>query len=208
MNHCEFFEIELSTLLDDELSHAEVLRVVDHLASCAQCRAFYRGARALDLALAERGASAEALRAGLWARVERRASGPDSSRARRARPPAVLVWGLRAAAAILVVVGGWTATRLWTAPGGAPSSREVVSIALASNPDGMSDQRFVELTTELLEADPRYHRKMQQIMAAVSRSSVAPEGGVERPAPLGSWEGGLQRASVVNPADTLVETWY
>ncbi len=47
----------------------------------------------------------------------------------------------------------------------------------------MDENRFVELTAELLKADRRYHRKMLDVMETVNQNAFIPEGsGESRPA--------------------------
>ena len=59
----------------------------------------------------------------------------------------------------------------------------------------MTDERFIELTTEVLRADRRYHQKMQEIMAAVNYRGHVLEGGAEGPAPLEEDDGDLRLAA-------------
>jgi hypothetical protein len=114
---------------------------------------------------------------------------------------------MRVAAALVIAVGAWSVVWMW--PDLGPREEGVMSIELAANSGAMSDQRFLELTTELLQADRHYHFKMQQIMTAVNRHSFAAEGSTEPPSPLADADSGLRRASFDSSAEDLLhETWY
>jgi len=184
MKTCELLEVEVSSLVDAEVDPQAVPALVDHLLVCPSCREFYRQARSLDLELAEtRGELpiAEALPEG-WNRIERELGGDWRQAANRRwapRVPGVAVWALRMAAVLALLVGGWSLARLWPAAG--PAADGTLEVQLASDRGAMSDQRFLEITMELLRADPRYHQKMQEIMTAVSGWGVAAEGSGERP---------------------------
>ena len=56
-----------------------------------------------------------------------------------------------------------------------------MEIVVGSAPQSMDDERFIELTRELLRADPRYHRTMLEIVSAVDRQTTRGEGLAERP---------------------------
>jgi hypothetical protein len=173
MTRDEAFEIEVSALIDDELGHEEVLQVVDWLVDSPALRAFYRQARTLDRATGNQvGERRNELPEELWSRIE--AATCSEKTPRRTR----LTWrlALGAAAACAIVIGGWVALRSW-AP--SRSGDGVVQIVLESERDAMSDERFVELTAELLRADRRYHRKMEEIMVAVRRVEELTEGSSE-----------------------------
>ena len=195
MSVCELLEVEVSTLIDGEMEGRAVPGMVDHLLTCPSCREFYRLARGLEAEIAEAsGCDVSDLPPGLWSRVE---SALDTARIVGASTPRLRLtaWALGLAAALVLLVGGWSLARLWPASG---SSRpRVLEVQLAGDPGGMSDERFLELTVELLQADRRYHHKMQEIMTAVSVWDVAPEGSRER-----SWlteSGELSRASDHRP---------
>jgi len=163
----EFYEIEISALLDNELSHTEVLALVDHLVDSDQGRPFYQQARTLGrrVALSE-------LPANMWERIEGRA---DERRRRLPR------WPLKLVAVLVCAIGIWSLGRYL--PKEVRVDDPVVSVQLASNSGGMSEERFIELTTELLRADRRYHSKMGEIMNAVN-ASMSHEGSSEGRMPL------------------------
>ena len=58
----------------------------------------------------------------------------------------------------------------------------VVNVVLEQDRGSMSDERFLELTTELLRADRGYHRKMFEIMRVVDDMTARPEGSTDEPA--------------------------
>ncbi len=181
---CEHLEAEVSALLDGELTATQSLTVVDHLLSCDRCRAFYRGgrslARALDSAqLASRDAT---LPDDLWQRIEAAARIPKEGGSAVVRF-AVPWWRalVQVAAVCLIAVGGWwfghQSTQLPKLP-----DDGIVRVAVEGNRGAMDDNRFLRLTTELLQADRQYHLKMHQILTAVNRQTFVFEGGREGPA--------------------------
>jgi predicted anti-sigma-YlaC factor YlaD len=163
MKHCEMHQVSLSTFMDGELRSTDALTAVDHLARCEDCRAFYRDARALDeLTLgAVHLAAEQPVTADLWRRISDEASHHTSTRSawRRLRP----VWASAAAAALVVAIG-------LSLFGGATETGDV-EIVLEQDRGSMSDERFVELTSELLRSDRRYHEKMRDVLALVGNDA-------------------------------------
>jgi len=179
----EAHEIGVSALLDAELAHHELLEVVDRLVEDPELRDFYRHVRGLDLRLLEAGLARtvpEEAPAELWRRIEREALAAsetaevvDATR----RFPRVPLWLMASAAAAAMAIGVWIGT-LPSTPAFTTEAGigEVVNIHLAADAGAMDDDRFVELTAELLRADRRYHRAMEQIISAVNASSALNEG--------------------------------
>jgi len=182
MNRCESFEIELSAWVDGELAEAESKAVVDHLAMCPSCRDFYLAVRGLDAALGELGtAREEDLPPGLWSRIERTSRAPARVGRFAQAVPARRTWtgwALRIAAIVVAVAGLAALVRTMAAPGAGDG--RVVTIRVASDPSGMSDDRFLTLAGELLRADPRYHEAMRELLAEVRRMRPAVEGSADR----------------------------
>jgi len=202
-------EIQVSALLDGELGREETLAVVDQLLDSPELQRFYRSGRRLDVALGElRGADAGgAPPSALWARIVAAAELPDRGPAadRRPRPP-VWRWALQAAAVVLVAVATWMLAPSAQRPAGSVDLADggVVSVALASEPDRMTERRFLEMTTELLRADRRYHHQMYQILQAVHRPSL--EGSAEGLLPLVDDGPSLRRTRADDPAGGT-RTW-
>jgi predicted anti-sigma-YlaC factor YlaD len=171
--------MSLSALADGELPPEELLPVIDHLAVCHGCQAFYRDLRSLAASLPDPQrlpASTEAPEE-IWQRIER-AAAPDVVLATgRMRP-----WALRSAAAVLLVAGLWgalAAARSALGPVGAP-----IEVTLGEDRGRMTEQRFVDLTVELLRSDPRYHQEMLQVLTAVAERSGQQEAPADHDAPL------------------------
>jgi hypothetical protein len=59
------------------------------------------------------------------------------------------------------------------------ASRQPVEVVLGGERGRMTDARFVELTTELLGADRRYHQAMLQVMREVQKSTRSQEAPAE-----------------------------
>lgn len=157
MKTCEEFEMLASAFVDDELSRDETVTLLDHLATCESCRFFYRQSRALGAALSGSPA-AVALPMTAWQRIES-----------RVRPRMVIpAWGVRAAAGILLGLLVWQLGQFRF-----PPLRETgsIEVALEESKGVMSDDRFVELTSELLRADRRYHVAMLQVMTDVNQAT-------------------------------------
>ena len=180
MSDCETCEMSISALADGELPADELLPTLDHLAACPSCQAFYRDLRALAGALplvtgSSRRLSepAEAPEA-VWHRIE--AAAPELSRSRRP-----LSWALRLAAVLVLAAGLWGlfSTLRSTLRPDAP-----IEITLGEDRGRMTEQRFVDLTVELLRADPRYHQEMLQVLTVVLQRSSRQESPVDRDAPL------------------------
>jgi predicted anti-sigma-YlaC factor YlaD len=180
MSDCETYEMSLSALADGELPTDELLRAIDHLAECPGCRAFYRDLRALAAALPDPqrlsasvpGEAPEEI----WRRIEA-AAAPALAPAGRIRP-----WALRLAAAVLLVAGLWgalAAARSALGPMNAP-----IEITLGEDRGRMTEQRFVDLTVELLRADSRYRQEMVQVLNAVGEGSGRQEAPTDYDAPL------------------------
>ena len=51
-----------------------------------------------------------------------------------------------------------------------------VDVVLEEDRGLMTDDRFIELTTEILKADRSYHRKMFEVMSVVTAMGEEPEG--------------------------------
>jgi hypothetical protein len=162
MKTCEEFEMLASAFVDDELSREETVSLLDHLAVCEGCRFFYRQTRSLDETLSGSPA-AEVLPAHAWQRIE--------SRVRRRRP-VMPAWGLRAAAGVFLAIVIWQIAQLRVSP--LQDSRPI-EVSLEGAKGAMTDGRFIELTSEILRADRRYHAAMLQVMTEVNQAT-----GIER----------------------------
>lgn len=157
MKICEEFELLASAFVDDELSRDETVSLLDHLATCDPCRLFYREARSLQEAFTAPPVLA-VLPNTTWQRIESRA---------RSRP-GVPAWAWRTAAGLFLAIVVWQVAQVRVAPFSDPPS---VQVSLEESKGSMSDARFVELTTEVLRADRRYHQAMLQVMREVNQAT-------------------------------------
>lgn len=185
---CKRIESSISALIDGELETPEQLPVIDHLVACDSCRAFYRRARALDdMVVASRSQDVEPAPEAVWERIAA-ASGWSgrSLETGRGGTRRLAKWGQRAlqlAAVLVLALGLW-----WLRPAPEPPSAaddeitEDVDVVLEEDRGSMTDDRFLEITTEILRADRSYHRKMLEVMSVVTAMTARPEGSTDDPA--------------------------
>jgi len=166
MKNCEDYEILISTWVDGQADRNEQVECLDHVARCAACREFYLGARSLDGLVAAVRTPDEVVAPSpeVWKRIEW-VTAKDRRQATRRRIP---VWALQAAAVVVVAIG--LSVVMWNG-GGAAQRPEQAEIELGAGTD-MTDTRFVELTREVLEADPRYHSALYEIMEQVVQDTA------------------------------------
>jgi hypothetical protein len=167
--------------MDEEVNRQEAVELLDHLVRCRACRSFYRDARALE-GVVQAGASERsadlprvplAVPDGLWERIESEARPPSNRR--------IGGWALRAAA--VAVIG--LALALFAVPridlGNDPAlvarAGEEIEVELGSRQGDMTEDRFLEIATEVLEADSRYQRAMFRVMDSVMEDRAPTEGG-------------------------------
>lgn len=186
MSDCEAYEISISALADGELPAEDLLPTLDHVMECPRCQAFYRDVRALAATFPASGAdssrAAETAEAPeeVWRRIEV-AAAPALARKREDRS-----WALRLAAAIVLVAGLW---------GGLAAVRSQrpdapIEVTLGEDRGRMSEQRFVDLTVELLRADSRYHQEMLQVLTTVVERDERYEAPADYDVPLPEGGGG------------------
>lgn len=173
---CETFERAISELVDGELDAPEQLAAVDHLVACASCRAFYRRARKLG----EMAVRAEAEEPGsppedVWRRIA------DEAGVTRRRRPGFRAprFALQLAAVIVLALGFALLPRLFRTPQTTAGDGRII-VELSSDRGAMTEERFVELTTEILRSDSRFHREMLAVMALVTAAEDTSEGTVDR----------------------------
>jgi hypothetical protein len=149
MTRCERIQSCLSALVDDELPQAEVVPALDHVARCAACRGFYRDVRAFDALL----------------EADPRFPGRAPARSRGPQRPLNLAPLLAAAAMLVIGVGlGIAAARMSGRTDDAPA---------------MTDERFVGLAAEVLQADGRYQEEMLDVLTRAARQREVREGPFE-----------------------------
>jgi hypothetical protein len=206
MTSNEWYETEISGLVDGELGQREVIAVVDHLVEEPASRDFYRGARQLDLLLetVQQSVADGELPEDLWRRIETAAAGePDAAQARRPAIRAGHRRVLQIAAVALLAVGAWALGRLW--PQAAPVPEQVVQVRLESDGGRMTEDRFVALAAELLRADRRYHLTMHEILTALDSRAYADEGGAGEAGGLTESSSGFRTAALVESGSGELE---
>lgn len=189
-NPCEHHETQVSAWLDGELERAGQVELLDHLARCGPCRGFYLEARALDglMAIAGSRDGGEEAAPELWEGIAHRAAERDETGTRRRLPSRV--WKI--AATVLLAAG--LALLLWPSrpadvvPVAADTPSDEIEILLEEDSGRMSESRFVELASEVLRADRKYHFAMYEVMDQVIRDTGGQEGTAEPPPSEGERE--------------------
>ena len=165
---CDSSEILISTSIDEGLERIAQRELLDHLVRCSECRGFYAESRALEglVAIAGEG-SLEAPPVELWRQIEDRTLGVPS----RGLPG----WAKRAAAAMLL--GLALAFVPWPVSSPPDGSVRQVNLVLEENRGDMTEGRFVDLATEILRSDRRYHFAMREVLDRVIDDEWELEGG-------------------------------
>jgi hypothetical protein len=172
MSQCERFEVQISSLIDGELSQGEMRPLMDHIIQCPLCQSFHQEAETLqkltdDLMLATE------LEISPVALTEE----PQPRRFSLSLFPAAQQWAWGAAAAVILAIG-LTAAQVIPDPTGLfrPNVAAAQVITLEAEAGSMDNARFVELSTELLQADKQYHRMMFDLLDQIRRSEFIGEG--------------------------------
>lgn len=178
MRDCEQYEILISAWHDSELDRSGQVEMLDHLVRCSGCREFFLGARRLaGLVAAVHASAAEASPSPeIWRRIEQSAPPKRPGRLLAAGSwkrwfPAP-AWGAAAAVAALLVIFSSNLGKVRN-----PSNPQTfpTEIRLGGNPDGMDDERFVELTRQVLGADKKYRTAFYEIMRQVVEDTQGTE---------------------------------
>lgn len=181
MKSCEEHELAISILIDGEMPPEDLLPAIDHLAECASCRSFYQDARALGAAVpaafpAERFQAADSAPEEIWQRIEEAGLGTPSRTGWR-------TWAPRLAAALLLIAGSvWAVYSVGRTLPADPS--QPIEVVLGEDGGRMTERRFVEITAEILRADPRYHQEMLEVMATVAEQTRRQEAPADTDSPL------------------------
>lgn len=175
-NQCEACETTLSALHDGEtgeMEAEEIRTALDHLLDCPSCQGFYREARALNTALqgtrqdARQTAADEQTLARAWDSIESESFGETAVR-RRWR-----TWAPRLAAAVILALGtSWAALSVGERELRRPG--EPIQVVLGED-SSMTEERFIQLTTEILRSDRRYQQEMLRVMSAVAEETAPRE---------------------------------
>ena len=172
---CEHYQINISAMLDGELKGSELTDTVKHLTECNDCKKEMEIFQKMQSKVDEEFALQEVPR-NAWKNIER-ITQADS------RKPAIIDFKrsifkyIAAAASIIVVFGlGY----FFGAPGSIMSSNNEPLINLTSYEGGesnMSEDKFLKLTRELLNSEPKYQMKMYLVLHTIYGDNI--EGGME-----------------------------
>jgi hypothetical protein len=192
LTETERLEADLSTLVDGELEPQRMLAVIDRLVEDPGSRAFYRRARALDgLVEATEPLPRTEAPNEIWQRIANATGQSPGTLPFRARTlarlsPKVLAPLVAAAAVVIAIsLGLWTNSHRGT-PGEPVDIAAIDSgdITIGGREGQMTDERFLALATEILEADQHYRREMIEIIQLVE-SALPSEMGSAEPTRLG-----------------------
>jgi hypothetical protein len=162
MTECEKHEVELSALIDGESDLATAIQILDHLARCPSCQAYYKRLRSLQELIDQMQTVTDAPVIQL---PSRRGIQP---RLRAIPLRGIPRWAHALAAVLVLAIGIWSVAQIRSDSVPAPSNAEgLVTIRLEENKGQMSDGRFLEVATELLQADRQYHRLMFQLLEMI-----------------------------------------
>jgi hypothetical protein len=171
MKPCEEYQINLSAMMDGELSTEELTETVKHVAVCTDCLQVMQQFQNLQQHLCAE-IIAPSAPADLWQQIK-----DEAAPARKAKFIPLQTRWVRyiSMAAVFVLFFGMgyllKTPTITTLQGGMPVSMKNASspIVLASDAGKMTDEHFLELTRELLSANPVYHRKMYLILQALNK---------------------------------------
>ena len=168
---CEYYQMNISAMLDGELSGDELAETVEHLSQCESCRKememFRKMQEMVDTEYAE-----EAVSKNVWKNIERITKAE--------KPPLVIpfkenIYKIIAAAAVLIIIFG--AGYIFGRPGTVlmQDGDSLITLTSQQEQTKMTDDRFFDITKELLNADPRYQVKMYMVLHTLYDQNI--EGG-------------------------------
>lgn len=166
MRDCEYYQMNLSAMLDGELHGTELSETVKHLSECSNCMREFERFQKLQVKVDEV-YQPEPLRQGLWMDIQAKS---QSERGQKHKSKAKILsfkspWVriISAAALFLIIFGlGYYF--------GKPSTAIIQNntpIVLASSAGEMGEDRFMQITRELLTSDRKYHLQMYLILRAL-----------------------------------------
>lgn len=156
MTECRDYELEISALLDGESDPSTAMELLEHVGTCRACGTFVRDLRSAQSKIDRvYGVAGPELTEGSPPRRERRIGHMPR-------------WAWAMAATIVVAVGGYVAIEADYSNHSANTlgDGEIV-VRLEEDRGAMSEDRFIELTTELLRADRIYRDEMYSVLDAV-----------------------------------------
>jgi len=183
MCSCEEHQIQISVLLDGELKADEQLELMDHVLTCTDCALFYHDARSLQQLVDAVDPAALRMapehRALQHSAAERRTPEPEETAAlagptrepfwHRLWPMPAWSWAAAAAVVMVAAIGLWAMLpgpilTVQAADGTEGGEDADVTVVLDEQEEHMTEDRFVALVVELLQAGPRYQNKMAEVL--------------------------------------------
>ena len=170
MNNCEEYQVNISAMLDGELQGRELAETVNHLAECDECMAVFRSFQALQTRIDTEIEPPE-VPEGIWDGIESEAV--YKPKTVKLRSHIYTIIGIAAALFFFAALG------YYIQQPAIPVIDKNAPIVLAGHKGRMTEERFLELTRELLTADSKYHRKMYYILSTLQTDDI--EGGFDPP---------------------------
>lgn len=161
MKSCEEYQVNISAMLDGELRGEELSDTIKHLAQCQDCMAVLKSFGSLQDRV---GADSvpPPVPGNAWREISEKTSPKQKAVSLPFRPRVFKVIGIAAAFVFCFGMGYFMRNSV------VPAVNYNVPIVLASDRGQMSEAQFLSLTRDLLTADPEYHRRMYQILHALS----------------------------------------
>ena len=156
MIECRDYELEISALLDGESDPSTAMELLEHVGTCRSCATFVGDVRAVQ------------------SKIDRVyvVAGPvftEGSPPRRDRSIGPMPrWAWAMAATVVITVGGSIALDAAYSNGAVNTLEDgEIVVRLEEDRGAMTEDRFIELTTELLRADRIFRDEMYSVLDAV-----------------------------------------
>jgi anti-sigma factor RsiW len=170
MKTCEDYQADVSALIDGELRGAELTDLVRHLSECRTCMKQFEQFQRLQ-EVVERELTWSQPPEEIWDGIASRTSTGRRVKFIPRRSTLTRAISIAAVFALFFLAGYGSRSYIH------PILQRNEPIVLASQRGEMNDAEFLELTRELLTADPVYSQKMYQILNTLDVASW--EGDVE-----------------------------
>ncbi|MBL7191691.1 zf-HC2 domain-containing protein [bacterium] len=204
MKTCEEYEMNLSAMIDGELHGDELTETIKHLGECPECMKTLGIYQAMQEEI-NRHYQPDAVPDNLWGKIN---PGKDTAKPKSEHhggktvipmPPWLTGIISAAAAIILILISSFILRDTYIFP----LQESKIPLLTSTGSSGMTEERFVNFTRELLSADPVYHRKMYLILSALYN-----EGSMTELQDPSESDQGLQPEFQPGRVDSTGRAWY